>query len=69
MGARYNSYFDMHFAWLKYFPTYHLVPVPTPNNKKHVWSPAKIRKVCCVLAAFHVKCVYMNLFGEGARRL
>jgi hypothetical protein len=25
MGARWNIYFDMHFAWLKYF-TYRLIP-------------------------------------------
>jgi hypothetical protein len=32
MGARWNMYFNRHFAWLKYF-TYRSVPVLAPNYK------------------------------------
>jgi hypothetical protein len=35
------TYFDSHFAWLKYF-TYRLRPVLAPNYKQHILSPAKV---------------------------
>jgi hypothetical protein len=45
MSARQDTYFDRHFAWLKYI-TYHLllVPILAPNYKVHSLSPAKLEK-------------------------
>jgi hypothetical protein len=54
-------YFDMDFAWLKYF-TYCLVLVLAPNYKQHILSPAEVRKVCYSLADLYINCVYINLF-------
>jgi hypothetical protein len=57
-----NIYFDSHFAWLKYF-TYHLVSVLDPNYKQYILSPARVRKICYLLAELCVRSVCLNLFG------
>jgi hypothetical protein len=36
--------FDRHSAWFNYF-TYLLVSALTPNNKQHIFPPAKARKI------------------------
>jgi hypothetical protein len=41
-GKIYN--FDRHFAWFNYF-TYLLVSALAPNNKQHIFPPAKARKI------------------------
>jgi hypothetical protein len=64
-----KTYFDRHFAWLKYF-TYHLQPVLALNYKQHILSPDKFTKVRYSLVELYVKSAYLNLFGwRGARRL
>jgi hypothetical protein len=43
------------------------VPVPAPNYKQRILSPAKFRKVCYSLPELYVKSVYLNLFGWRER--
>jgi hypothetical protein len=38
------------------------VSVLAPNYKKHIFSPAEVRKVCYSIAELYVKSVYLNLF-------
>jgi hypothetical protein len=40
-----------------------------PNNKQHILSPAKLRKVCYLIAELYVKSVYLNLFGWSGRKI
>jgi hypothetical protein len=54
---------------LLYVFTYHVVPVPAPNYKRHSLSAAEVTKVCYSLAQLCVTSVYLNLFvwrgGDG----
>jgi hypothetical protein len=43
VDSKLNIYFDIQFAWLKYF-TYQLVTVLAPNYTQHILSPVKVRK-------------------------
>jgi hypothetical protein len=64
MGSRFNTYFDRHFAWLKYF-TYPLllVPVLALNYKQQILLPVEVRNVCYSVTELYVKSVDLNLFG------
>jgi hypothetical protein len=59
--SRLSIYFKRYFVWLKIFGLVWFGLVS--NYKKHILSPAEVRKACYSLAELYVKYVNLNLFG------